>query len=62
MAHTNKLSNTLERELELNGLEAADELPVNSINQQGSNDAAEQTPTCYYCKKALDIINHNAEK
>ena len=41
----------LERELELNGLEAADELPVNNINQQETTEAAKQKPTCYYCKK-----------
>ena len=51
----------LERELELNGLEAADELPVNNINQQETTEAAKQKPTCYYCK-SLDIINRNAEK
>ena len=41
----------LERELELNGLEAADELPVNNINQQPSEETTKQKAVCYYCKK-----------
>ena len=41
----------LERELELNGLEAADELPVNNINRQPQEEAEKQKAVCYYCKK-----------
>ena len=41
----------LERELELNGLEAADELPVNNINQQQPEQTEKQKAVCYYCKK-----------
>ena len=41
----------LERELELNVLEAPDELPVNNLNQQESSESDKQKSTCYYCKK-----------
>ena len=43
----------LERELELNGLEAPDELPINSVNQQITNTKADRPkPTCHRCKKS----------
>ena len=42
----------LERELELNGLEAHDELPINNVNQQPTNTNTDRPePTCHHCKK-----------
>ena len=42
----------LERELELNGLEAPDGLPINNVSQQPTNTNADSPkPTCLYCKK-----------
>ena len=42
----------LERELELNGLEAPDELQINTVSQSTVNANADRTkPTCHYCKK-----------
>ena len=42
----------LERELELNGLEAPDELPINNASQQLTNTNADRPiPTCHHCKK-----------
>ena len=42
----------LERELELNGLEAPDELPINIVSQQPTNTNADRPkPTCHHCKK-----------
>ena len=42
----------LERELELNGLEAPDELPINNVSQQPTNTSADRpNPTCHHCKK-----------
>ena len=42
----------LERELELNGLEAPDELPINHVSQQPTNTNADRPkPTCHHCKK-----------
>ena len=42
----------LERELELNGLEAPDELPINNVSQQRTNtNAYRPKPTCHHCKK-----------
>ena len=41
----------LERELELNGLEALDELPINNVSQQPTNTNADRPkPTCHHCK------------
>ena len=51
MVPKKKLSNTLERELELNGLQAPDELPVNNINRQPSEEPDKQKDVCHYCKK-----------
>ena len=43
----------LERELELNGLEAPDELQLNTVSHNTVNANADRTkPTCHYCKKA----------
>ena len=42
----------LEPELELNGLEAPDELQINTVSQQPTNNNADRLkPTCYHCKK-----------
>ena len=42
----------LERELELNGLEAPDEMQINTVTQQASKPNREKTkPTCHHCKK-----------
>ena len=42
----------LERELELNGLEAPDELQRNTVSHNTVNANANRTkPTCHYCKK-----------
>ena len=42
----------LERELELNGLEAPDELPINNVSQQPTNTNADRPkPTRHHCKK-----------
>ena len=42
----------LERDLELNGLEAPDELPINNVSQQPTNTNADRPkPTCHHCKK-----------
>ena len=42
----------LETELELNGLEAPDELPINNVSQQPTNTNADRPiPTCHHCKK-----------
>ena len=43
----------LERELELNGLEAPDELQINTVTQQATQQNSEKPkPTCHYCKKS----------
>ena len=42
----------LERELELNGLEASDELQINTVSQQFTNANADRSkPTCHPCGK-----------
>ena len=42
----------LEKELELNGLEAPDEMPVNTVTQQAPQQNSEKPkPTCHHCKK-----------
>ena len=42
----------LEKELELNGLEAPDELQINTVSQNTVNANADRSkPTCHYCKK-----------
>ena len=42
----------LERELDLNGLEAPDELPINNVSQQPTNTNADRPkPTCHHCKR-----------
>ena len=42
----------LEMELQLNGLEAPDELQLNTVSHNTANANADRTkPTCHYCKK-----------
>ena len=42
----------LERQLELNDLEAPDELQINTVSHNTANVNADRTkPTCHYCKK-----------
>ena len=42
----------LEKELELIGLEAPDELQINTVSHNTANLNADRTkPTCHYCKK-----------
>ena len=42
----------LERELELNGLEAPDEMPINTVMQQAPQQSSNKPrPTCHHCKK-----------
>ena len=42
----------LERELELNGLEAPDEMQLNTVMQQDTQQNSEKPkPTCHHCKK-----------
>ena len=42
----------LERELELNGLEALDEQEINIVSQRATHINADRAkPTCHYCKK-----------
>ena len=47
-----KIVTHLERELELNGLQDLDELPINNVSQQPTNTNADRPkPTCHPCKK-----------
>ena len=48
----------LERELELNGLEAPDEMPINTLTQQAPQQNSEKPkPTCHHCKKPGNYQN-----
>ena len=43
----------LERKLEVNGLEAPDEMPINNVTQQAPQQNSNQPrPTCHHCKKS----------
>ena len=45
-------------ELELNGLEAPDEMPINTVTQQAPQQNSEKLkPTCHQCKKPGDYQN-----
>ena len=48
----------LEMELELNGLEAPDELQINTVSQQPTETNAEKS-TCQHCKKNEDITENS---
>ena len=42
----------LEKELELNGFESPDEMPINTVTQQAPQQNSNQPrPTCHHCKK-----------
>ena len=42
----------LERESEVNGLEAPDEMPINTVTQQApQQNSNKPRPTCHHCKK-----------
>ena len=48
----------LERELELNGLEGPDELPINTVTQQApQQNSDEPKPTCHHCKTPANYQN-----
>ena len=48
----------LEKELELNGLEAPDEMPMNTLTQQApQQNSNKPRPTCYHCKKPTHYQN-----
>ena len=48
----------LEKELELNGLEAPDELQINTVSQQPKNTNADRPkPMCHHCKKPVQYRN-----
>ena len=47
-----QIDSHLERELELNGLEASDEIPIKTVTQQAPQQNSETPkPTCHHCKK-----------
>ena len=51
----------LERRLELIGLAAPDELPINNVNKQPTNTSADRPkPTCHHCKKAGHYRNQSS--
>ena len=48
----------LERQIELNGVEAPDELQINTVSHNTTNTSADRPkPTCQHCKKANDHKN-----
>ena len=48
----------LERELELNGLEAPDGMPINTVTQQTpQQNSNKPRPTCHHCKKPSHYQN-----
>ena len=51
----------LEVELELNGLEAPDELKINTVSHNTANTKADKPkPMCQHCKKKQDITEISA--
>ena len=57
----------LERELQLNGLEAPDEMPINTVTQQPPQQKSNKPrPTCHHCKNQVTIkisaVNSNERK
>ena len=52
----------LERELELNGLKAPDEMPINAVTQQApQQNSNKPRPTCHYCKKPGHYQNQSRQ-
>ena len=50
----------LERELELYGLEAPDEMPINTVTQQApQQNSNKHKPTCHHCKKPGHFQNQS---
>ena len=48
----------LEMEIELNGLEAPDEMPINTVTQQApKQNSNKPRPTCHHCKKPSHYQN-----
>ena len=48
----------LERALELNGLEAPDEMPISTVTQQAPQQISNKPrPTCHHCKKSSHYQN-----
>ena len=57
----------LERELELNGLETPDEMPINTVTQLAPQQNSDKPkPTCHHCKNQVTIkisaVNSNEKK
>ena len=53
-----RIVTNLERELELNGLEAPDELPINNVSEQPTNTNADRPkPKFHHCKKPGNYRN-----
>ena len=57
----------LESELELNGLEAPDEMPINTVTQQTpQQNTNKPRPTCHRCKNQItvktSVVNSNERK
>ena len=53
-----KIVSHLETELELNGLEAPDEMPINTVTQQAPEQNSDKPkPTCHHCKKPSHYQN-----
>ena len=53
-----QIASYLERELEINGLEAPDEMPINTVTQQPlQQNSNKSRPTCHHCKKPSHYQN-----
>ena len=52
-----KIVTHLERELELNGWEASDELQLNTVGQYATKNSEKAKPTCNHCNKPGDYKN-----
>ena len=47
----------LQRELELNGLETPNEMPINTLTQQAPQQNSDKPkPTCHHCKKTRSLL------